>query len=97
MSRQASASSRPRRRWGPVALAGCAAWLLLQNSLLLVWISSRHLEPVFVVARALVRVGVHLAANLWMLPAAVILGVALALSSGEGSRGREESREVSHV
>ena len=97
MSRPTGVTLRPRHRWGLIALTGCAAWLLLQNSLLLVWLSSRHLEPVFVVARALVRVGVHLAANLWMLPAAVFLGVALALSSGAENRGGEKSGEVSHV
>jgi len=84
-----------RHRFALVALVGCATWLLLQNSLLLVWLSSRHLEPVFVVARVLTRVGLHLAASFWMLPAAVILGVALALTGGE--REIDEKAGVSHV
>jgi len=89
------ASSARRYRFAVVALAACAAWLLLQNSLLLVWLSSRHLEPLFVVARALARVGFHLAADFWMLPAAVVLGVALALTGGE--HGAEEKARVPHV
>ena len=83
-------------RWSLVALACCSVWLLLQNSLLLVWIWSEELAPLFVVARAIARVTMHLAAELWMLPVAVMLGVALALTSGE----RRESpgvQEVSHV
>ena len=77
-----------------LALVACAAWLLLQNSLLLVWLSSQHVEPLFVVARALTRVGLHLAAEFWMLPAAVVLGVALALTGNE----REDRKAgVSHV
>lgn len=78
-----------------LALAATAVWLLLQNSLLLVWLSSQHLPPVFVVMRALVRVGLHLITDLWMLPVAVILGVALALSSGVRNEGG--AREVSRV
>jgi uncharacterized Tic20 family protein len=84
-----------RHRFALVALVACSAWLLLQNSLLLVWLSSRHLEPVFVVARALARVGFHLAACFWMLPAAVVLGVALALTGGE--HRPDENPEISHV
>jgi hypothetical protein len=91
-----SIATRPLSRWTLAALAGVAVWLVLQNSLLLVWFSSQHLEPVFVVARALVRVGLHLAADLWMIPATVVLGVALALSGGERNDG-EGSREVSRV
>ncbi|MEO5617840.1 MAG: hypothetical protein ABIS67_08710 [Candidatus Eisenbacteria bacterium] len=83
-------------RWTVLALAGVAVWLVLQNSLLLVWFSSQHVEPVFVVARALLRVGLHLAADLWMIPAAVVLGVALALSGG-GRKVGEGSQEVSRV
>ncbi len=88
------ASSR-RSHGALAALVACATWLLLQNSLLLVWLSSRHLEPVFVVARALARVGFHLAADFWMLPAAVVLGVALALTGGE--HRTDEKTEISHV
>ena len=66
-----------------VALVACATWLLLQNSLLLLWLSSQHVAPLFVVMRALTRVGMHLAAEFWMLPAAVVLGVALALTGVE--------------
>lgn len=89
--------SWPARGWAGIALAACAAWLLVQNALLLVWFSRDHLAPVFVVARALVKVGAHLVAELWMLPVAVMLGVVLALSSGGVNRGREDSREVSRV
>jgi hypothetical protein len=77
-----------------LAFIACAAWLLLQNSLLLLWLSSQHVVPLFVVARALARVGVRLAAEFWMFPAAVVLGVALALTGGE----REDRKAgVSHV
>ena len=96
MARERSLAPRPMSRWTLAALAGLAVWLVLQNSLLLVWFSSQHLEPVFVMARALVRVGLHLAADLWMIPAAVVLGVALALSGGERSGG-EGAQEVSRV
>lgn len=95
MAEHRDGSSWPVRRGTLLALAALAVWLLLQNSLLLVWFSSQHLAPVFVVMRALVRVGFHLASDLWMLPVAVMLGVALALSSGErrdGARAREVSR-----
>lgn len=96
MASEGSIATRPLSRWTLAALAGVAVWLVLQNSLLLMWFSSQHLEPVFVVARALVRVGLHLAADLWMIPAAVVLGVALALSGGERSDG-EGAQEVSRV
>ena len=86
--------ARGRPHAAVVALVACAAWLLLQNSLLLVWLSSQHVAPFFVVARALARVGMHLAAEFWMLPAAVVLGVALALTGVE----REDRKAgVSHV
>ena len=88
----------PRRSpWGLIALGGCVSWLLLQNSLLLVWLSRQHLEPFFTVARDLLRVALHVASDLWMLPVAVFLGVALALSSGEDGRRRNPDREVSRV
>jgi len=90
--RDAVASPRARN----LAFAICAAWLLLENSLLVLWISSQRLQPVFVVARALVKVGAHLFADLWMLPAAAALGAALAISSGERP-ARKDSREVSHA
>ena len=85
---------RGRSRVTQVALVACAAWLLLQNSLILVWLSSQHVAPLFVVARALARVGLHLAAEFWMLPAAVVLGVALALT---GSEREGHKAGVSHV
>jgi len=86
-----------RRRGGlpALALAACALWLLLQNSLLLLWFTGPKLAPAFVVMRAIVRVGLHLLADWWMLPAAVVLGVALALS--DGGRPRVRVRGVSHV
>ena len=94
MFNDASLPLRRRPHAAVVALVACAAWLLLQNSLLLIWLSSEHAAPLFVVARALARVGMHLAAEFWMLPAAVVLGVALALTGAE----REDHRtEVSHV
>lgn len=96
MARNRWNGGRPVSRWSVLALAAVGVWLLLQNSLLLLWFSSQHLEPVFVVARAMLRVGLHLAADLWMLPAAVVLGVALALSSGGRPNGEGE-REVSRV
>ena len=77
-----------------IALVACAAWLLLQNSLLLVWLSSQHVAPLFVVARALTRVGLHLAAEFWMLPAAVVLGVALALTGGEREDRKADRKSV---
>jgi len=80
-----------------IALAICAVWLLLQNSLLVVWLSSQHLEPAFVVARALVKVGAHLLAQLWMVPAAAALGAALAISSSERDARSRDPREVSHA
>ena len=97
MSNSRRMPTAPARRWAGIALAACAAWLVLQNALILVWFSREHLAPVLVVARVLVKVGAHLVAELWMLPAAVILGVALALSSGGANRGREDSREVSRA
>ncbi|HTO90877.1 MAG TPA: hypothetical protein VMJ70_07055 [Candidatus Sulfotelmatobacter sp.] len=90
-----SRDSAPRAR--DLALVICAAWLLLQNSLLLIWVSSPHLEPAFVVARALIKVGAHLFAQLWMLPAAMVLGAALALSNGESHDAARKRREVSHA
>jgi hypothetical protein len=90
-----SALSSPHAR--NVALAICIAWLLFQNSLLVLWLSSQHLQPWFVAARALVKVGAHLFANLWMLPAAAALGAALAISSGERQSRSKDSHEVSHA
>ena len=85
------------RRLRDLALAVCAVWLLVQNSLLAVWLSSQHLGPFFTVMKALVRVGIHFAADLWMLPAAGLLGVALALSTGERQDGARERKGVSHA
>lgn len=84
------------RRWTLIALAACVVWLLVQNSLILVWLSSQHLEPAFVVARALTRVGLRLAADWWMVPPAVILGVALALTGSERETS-SRAHGVSHV
>jgi len=83
----------PRGAWLVVAVA--LVWIAFQNSILLLWFSSGHLEPMFVVARAIARVGMHLAADYWMIPAAVFLGVALALTGvpqGDESRTREVRR-----
>ena len=93
---EVSRRSTPFGRWSLVALGAISVWLLLQNSLLLVWMTSQHFEPYFVVARALARVGLHLAAQLWMLPVAVVLGVALALTGGERDPA-ERAQGVSHV
>ena len=93
-------TERSSARGGPgrlvvLTLLACASWLLLQNSLLLIWLSSQHLEPLIVVTRVLVRVGWHFAADFWMLAAVVVLGVALALSGVE--RGAEPRAGVFHV
>src|SRR5258708_2065284 len=97
MSRTQAITRWAGRRWRVAALAGCVVWLLLQNSILLAWYSSQYLGPALVVLRALARVGAHLVAQLWMLPVAVILGVALALSAGSRQHDGERVRRVSHV
>ena len=71
------------------------AWLSSRDLSPLAWLSSQDLSPLFVVARAIVRVSMRLAAELWMLPVAVMLGVALAL--GGERRSQSDVREVSHV
>ena len=93
--RSRSRLSAPRTR--DLALVVCAAWLLLQNSLLLVWLSSQRLEPVFVVIRALIKVGAHMFAQMWMLPAALAVGAALALSDTHRDEGAGKRHEVSHA
>lgn len=85
------------RRTRDVALVCCAVWLLVQNALLAAWLSSRHLTPLFIVVRALFKVGLHFAAQLWMLPVAALLGVALALSTGERHDGRSKRKGISHA
>jgi hypothetical protein len=79
------------------ALIVSVGWLLVQNSLLVMWLSSQHLGPWLTVARALFKVGLHFAAHLWILPAAAVLGVALALSTGERQDARREGRGISHA
>lgn len=92
-STRAVASHRAR----DLVLVTCAVWLLVQNSLLAAWLTSQHAEPLFVVARALIRVGIHLAGQFWMLPAAALLGVALALSTGERQDAERAPREITHA
>jgi hypothetical protein len=79
------------------ALIVSVGWLLVQNSLLAVWLSSQHLGPWLTVARALLRVGMHFAAQFWVLPVAAVLGVALALSTGERQDAGREGRGASHA
>ncbi len=78
-------------------LLACATWLLVQNSLLAAWLTGQHLGPILVVVKALFRVGMHLAAQFWMLPAVALLGVALALSTGEREDADRASRGISHA
>ena len=85
------------RRLRDAALVTCAVWLLVQNSLLAVWLSSQHLTPLFTVLRALFKIGIHVAANFWVLPVAGLLGVALALSTGERQDARRPRKGVSHA
>ena len=80
-----------------MALVGCVAWLLVQNSILLAWWSREYAGTVVVIARALLKVGATLASEWWMLPVAVILGVALALTGSARTRDGEKARGVSHV
>lgn len=84
-----------RRR--DLALAVCLAWLLVQNSILVLWFSQSYLGVAFTVIRALLKVGAHLVGELWMLPVAVLLGVALALSTSGREDAPRTNREVSHA
>ena len=88
---------RGTRRWTLLALVACVAWLLVQNSILLAWWSRQYAGTVVVIARALLKVGATLAAEWWMLPLAVFLGVALALSGRARTHDGENARGVSHV
>jgi hypothetical protein len=97
MSSSPRVSATAANRVRDVALIACTVWLLVQNSVLAVWLSSQHLTPLFVVARALLKVGLHLAGQLWMLPVVALLGVALALSTGERHDAGPKRKEVSHA
>jgi hypothetical protein len=97
VSERAKELSSPSRRSRDFALALCVVWLLVQNSLLVAWLTHQHLGPYFTVARALVKVGLTLAGQLWMLPAAALLGVALALSTGAREDRARKDREVPHA
>ncbi len=88
---------RGARRGLWLALAGVTMWLAVQNSMLVMWFLRDRLDWAPVVARALVRVGLHLLSDLWLLPLAVLVGAALALSGPSSSGRRPRPTEVSRA
>jgi hypothetical protein len=97
MSERSSTRAVASWRARDLVLLICALWLVVQNTLLAAWLTSQHFGPILVAARILLRVGVRLAAEFWMLPLAALLGVALALSTGERQDADRASREISHA
>ena len=97
MASERAMLGRVTRRWTMLALIGCVAWLLVQNSILLAWWSQQYVGSALVIVRALLKVGASLASDWWMVPVAVILGIALALSGSPRSREEENIRGISHV
>jgi hypothetical protein len=63
-----------------VILALCAGWLVLQNLALLIWFAWRPLTAVLVATHVLVRVALHAAVPMTLLPGGGLLDVAGALS-----------------
>ena len=67
------------RRAREVVFALCAAWLVLQNLALLVMFAWRPVTAMVVVAQVLLRVALHAAAPMTLLPGGGLLDVAAAL------------------
>jgi hypothetical protein len=83
-----------RRGAHPVVIAVltlCAAWLIVQNALLLLLVAWAGPQSSLAVGRALVRVGVALLTHAWWLPLAT-LAVVLLFAHSLRAEGRREVR-----
>lgn len=73
------ALSMRMRRAREVVFALCAAWLVLQNLALFAMFAWRPMTAMLLATHVLVRVALHAAAPITMLPGGGLLGVAAAL------------------
>jgi hypothetical protein len=73
------ANVSPMRRVREVVFGLCAAWLVLQNLALFVMFAWRPMTAMLVATHVLVRVALHAAAPMTMLPGGGLLDVAAAL------------------
>ncbi|TMQ72192.1 MAG: hypothetical protein E6K81_08045 [Candidatus Eisenbacteria bacterium] len=69
----------PMRRVREVVFGLCAAWLVLQNLVLFAMFAWRPVTAVLVATHVLVRVALHAAVPMTVLPGGTLLDVATAL------------------
>ena len=73
------APSSPMRRAREVVFGLCAAWLVLQNLILFAMFAWRPVTAMLVATHVLVRVVLHAAVPMTVLPGGTLLDVATAL------------------
>ncbi len=86
------------RRSREVALALCAAWLVVQNSLLFAFLLRGRLPVLLGAVRAMVAAALHVIGPMWVIGAASLLGWALStyLARGNHGMGSAEEMEMNH-
>jgi len=82
------------RRAREIALALCAVWLVIQNSLLLVFLLRGRVPALVSALWALAGAALHLIGPLWVIGAASLVGWALSTSLARGNAGIRSAEEM---